>query len=376
MKNRIFFCIFMPVWIIIIIINFIWPKQVFSEEENRMLATIPNFSFNNFLSGDYLNGVNSYINDHFAFRNTYLHINSWWEINVMGKKENNGVYIGKDGYLFEKFRYTETEKEKVNDNIQTISSFSQDMNKLNISTYLLIIPNSIYINSDKLPDGVEVENQESIINYIYSKSKDTININVTKKVKEENETNPLYFKTDHHFNSDGAYVAYSEFCKAAQIKATPLENFEKVNVSNDFLGTFDSKAQILNQKSDQIFAYQNEINNNLQEGIYDKEKINTIFNEKYLAGKDKYSYFLNGNNSKVVIKTKVSNDKKLLVIKDSYAHIMAQFLCQNYKEIHFLDPRYTNFDYAKYAKENGITDVVFIYNVSNFTTDTNLNKII
>ena len=66
----------------------------------------------------------------------------------------------------------------------------------------------------------------------------------------------------------------------------------------------------------------------------------------------------------------------MLVIKDSYAHIMSQFLCQEYSEVHFLDPRYTNFDYVEYAKENEITDVLFLYNVSTFAQDTNLKKII
>ena len=177
-------------------------------------------------------------------------------------------------------------------------------------------------------------------------------------------------------NSDGAYVVYNEFCKSANIDAVPIENFIKVKITSNFLGTFDSKAQIINQVPDEIFVYQNDINTNIKEAIYDRETTNSIFNEEYLEGKDKYSYFLNGNNSKAVIKTNVTNNKKLLVIKDSYAHIMSQFLCENYSEVHFLDPRYTNFDYADYVKENGITDVLFLYNVSNFTTDTNLRKII
>src|SRR5699024_3125786 len=106
-------------------------------------------------------------------------------------------------------------------------------------------------------------------------------------------------------------------------------------------GTFDSKAQIYNQTPDELFVYENDVNTNVKEAIYDKETTNSIFNANYLQGKDKYSYFLNGNNSKVVVKTKVDNGKKLLVIKDSYAHIMSQFLCENYSEVHFLDPRYT-----------------------------------
>ena len=372
MKNKIFFAIFMTVCIVIIIVNFIWPKQTFSQEENRMLATIPRFSFESFVNGDYLNGVNDYINDHFAFRNIYLKLNSWWEVSVMGKKENNGVYIGKDGYLFEKFKYGEEEKEKVKNNVSAISNFAETMQEINIPTYFVLVPNSIYINSDKLPKNVEVPDQEEIINTVNSNVKNTKNINVTSALKEENKIKPLYFKTDHHMNSDGAYVVYREFCNTANVQPVQIKDFNKITVTNDFLGTFDSKAQLINQTPDEIFVYENEINTNIKEAIYDKETTKSIFNEEFLTGKDKYSYFLNGNNSRAIIKTKVDNNKKLLIIKDSYAHIMSQFLCENYSEVHFLDPRYTNFDYKEYVQENGITDVLFLYNVSNFATDTNL----
>ena len=320
-------------------------------------------------------GVNEYINDHFAFRNIYLKLNSWWETSIMGKTENNGVYIGKDGYLFEKFVFGSDEEKNVYNNAKTIFEFAEDMKEINIPTYFILVPNSIYINKDKLPDNVDIASQKEIINMVYENSKNTVNIDVTDVLNENNKLNQLYFKTDHHMNSDGAYIVYNEFCKTIGVLAVPITNFDRITISNNFLGTFDSKAQLINQEPDEMFVYQNEVNTNIKEAIYDKETTDSIFNEEYLKGKDKYSYFLNGNNSKAIIKTNVNNNKKLLVIKDSYAHIMSQFLCKNYSEVHFLDPRYTNFNYVQYAKENGITEVLFLYNVSNFATNTNLNKI-
>lgn len=376
MRNRIFFVMFITIWVVIVIINFIWTKEIFSQEENRMLATIPRYSFESFVSGEYLNGVNDYINDHFAFRNFYLKLNSWWEVDVMGKEENNGVFIGKNGYLFEKFNYSEEEQKNVSHNIKTISYFASKMDGQNIPTYFVIVPNSIYINRDMLPNNVEVQSQKEIINQIYTEIVNTENVNVVESLEEANKSRQMYFKTDHHMNSDGAYVVYNELCKKANIPIKEIADFNRVTVSNNFLGTFDSKAQLLNQDSDELFVYQNETNTNIKEAIYDKQTTNSIFNEEYLKGKDKYSYFLNGNNSKAIIKTNIKNNKKLLVIKDSYAHIMSQFLCQNYSEIHFLDPRYTNFNYIDYAKENGITDVLFLYNLSTFVQDTNIRKVI
>ena len=375
MKNKIFFLIFVTVWVIIVILNFVLPKSDFSEQENRMYAIIPRFTFKSFINGEYLDGVNDYVNDHFAFRDTFLKINSWWEINILGKKEINDVYVGKDSYLFEKFEFGEEEEVTLNSNTKIISEFAQKMNEQNIKTYFILVPNSIYINSNKLPENVEAPNQEKIINIAYSNTKNTVNVDVEKSLLNENKNQQLYFKTDHHMNSDGAYVVYKEFCKSANIETVQITDFNRVKVTSNFLGTFDSKAQIWNQEPDEIYVYQNENNMDIKEATYDTQNTQSIFNEEFLKTKDKYSYFLNGNNSRAIIKTNVNNDRKLLVIKDSYAHIMSQFLCQNYSEIHFLDPRYTEFDYEQYAKENGITDVLFLYNVSNFVEDNNLRKI-
>ncbi len=154
-----------------------------------------------------------------------------------------------------------------------------------------------------------------------------------------------------------------------------MDEFKQEIVSDKFLGTFDSKAQLLNQEKDRIVVYKNDINTDLEFVQYDNNSSQSIFNEEYLNVKDKYSYFLNGNNSKVVVKTKVKNDKRLLIVKDSYAHIMAQFFCQNYEEIHFIDPRYYRKSISQYVKENNITECLFLYNVSNLVDDVGIRSV-
>lgn len=233
----------------------------------------------------------------------------------------------------------------------------------------MLIPNSIYINQDKLPQYAETYNQKEIINNFYNSLDSKIKTVNVVDILLENKDKYLYFKTDHHMTSYGTYLAYTKFCEAVNIEPQNIDNFELKTVSKEFLGTFDSKAQVINQEKDQIDIYLNSYNQDIISAEYDKETTNSIFNKEYLDKKDKYSFFLNGNNAKVVIKTKVENDKKLLVIKDSYAHIMAQFLCQNYEEIHFIDPRYYKASLTEYIKQNNITEIFFLYNVSNIVTD-------
>lgn len=367
MKNKIFFISFILIWAILIILNIFKTNKTFSEQENRMLAKAPEFSLEKLVSGEYSASLDNYINDHFIFRDGWLKVNSGMEL-VLQKKEVNDIYIGKDGYLFEKFDFDE---KNINIAINRIEEFSKSVE---IPVYFILVPNSIYIYQDKLPSDVYVENQEQIINNIYENMEYTKTINVTNILKE-NKDKYIFFKTDHHITSDGAYLVYKKYCEEIGMSSTSREEFTREVVSTNFLGTFDSKAQILNQQKDEISVYKNDINTDLSFAQYDNETTKSIFNEKYLNVKDKYSYFLNGNNSKVVVKTKVQNGKKLLVVKDSYAHIMAQFLCQNYEEIHFIDPRYYRLPISDYVNNNNITETLFLYNVSNLVNDVGIRNL-
>ena len=80
MKNKIFFTIFMLVWVILIVLNFLVKSEAFSEQENRYLAKFPAFSFEKLLDGTYQEELDNYINDHFIFRNMWIKINAEEEI--------------------------------------------------------------------------------------------------------------------------------------------------------------------------------------------------------------------------------------------------------------------------------------------------------
>lgn len=232
----------------------------------------------------------------------------------------------------------------------------------------MLVPNSIEIYKENLPDNATLPTQEEDINTLYSQMKYAKTIDVVNLIKQSKQEE-IYYKTDHHMTSRGAYLLYVSYCRKAGITPAALTEFTEKEVSSSFLGTFDSKARLPNQTPDRITIFENEKNTDLKEVIYDNEISKSIYNEEYLSKKDKYSYFLNGNNSKVVVKTKVENGQKLLVIKDSYAHNMAQFLCQNYEEIHFIDPRYYHLSLTEYAKENEITQILVLYNYENLLTD-------
>jgi hypothetical protein len=107
----------------------------------------------------------------------------------------------------------------------------------------------------------------------------------------------------------------------------------------------------------------------------DGEPLDGFYDEDKLLEKDKYTYFLGGNYGEVVIETGKNTSRRLLVIKDSFANCFVPFLADDYDAIYMVDLRYYNQNMQGYLNDNGITDVLMLYCVSNFITDKNFIRL-
>lgn len=94
---------------------------------------------------------------------------------------------------------------------------------------------------------------------------------------------------------------------------------------------------------------------------------------QYLEQADKYPVFLSGNHARVHIETDAQSDKRLLVIKDSYAHALAPFLAEEYRTIDLIDLRYFKRQtISDWLRENPADEILFVYGLSSLTQDKNL----
>lgn len=346
------------------ILDVILPDKKFSELENRNLKSKVTFNFKRFLDGSFSKKYEEYINDQFVGRDYWINLKSISEY-ALGKVENNNIIYGQDGYLFEKF--TELDKDRLKLNTEAINIFAENINQ---DVSLMIVPNSYEIYSEKLPIGVPLVRQKEIINEIYINSTNTNNIDLYD-VMESNKDKYIYYKTDHHWTTYGAYLAYCEFIESIGDVPIDLKNIEEIKIDK-FYGTYFSKAKPFNIKSDVLsyYDFENitiEIDGKEYEGLYDYSKIDL---------RDKYSLFLRGNNSLTVIKNNGNlNGKKLLVFKDSYANSLIPFLTSNYEEIHVIDLRSFMGNVNEYVIENGFDNILFIYNFINLARDANIIKV-
>lgn len=333
--------------------------KTFSELENRPLAGKPTWSKESFFEGTYGKKVEKYIADQFPLRNQFIALKAQSEL-LLQKKENNGVYIGADGYFLQKFETPD--KTLMEKNIQYINQFAENFN-----VYFMLAPTATKVHEDKLPSFAVPYDEENFIGEISEGLQDSIHkIDVLGTMKEH-KNEYIYYKTDHHWTTLGAYYAYEDFCKEYGIEPLPITDFDRVIGSEAFYGSLFSKGNFTFAQPDilEFFMPKESVEMDVYYMAEDKHT-NSLYEMSHLDKKDKYSVFLDNNHPIIQIKTELKNGKKLAIVKDSYANAFIPFLAQHFEEIHVLDLRFLNMPIATYMRSNDLQDVLMLYNVQNF----------
>ncbi len=371
--KKTFVIVFGIIFIFFCIYNVILPQKSFLENENRYAAKLPEFTWESLLSGEFTSEYEKYITDKIAFRDFWIFAKSNTE-KFSGKKDNNGVYFAKDGYLIDIFENTDYSS-ILDSNISAINQLAQNDN---LKVGFTLIPTAYEVLKDKLPPYAYHPYQQNILNYTEEKLENVNFIN-PYEILNENREEYLYYKTDHHQTAHGSFLVYSDIMNKTGKAPYLAKDFEISTLSDDFYGTTWSKSTVT-IPGDSIIKYE-PLFDVKYDVVYDlTTQSDSLYNEKNIAIKDKYTYYLDGNHGITTIKTNLGKQnekhgKKLAVIKDSYAHSIIPFLANHYDEITVFDLRYYNFNVPSYIKENEIDEVLFIYNIDNFIEDNNLNKI-
>lgn len=346
-------------------------KNDFSERENRPLAQFPEVSGSAILDKSFMNGFDSYISDHFFGRDFWVHIKSNLELLTL-KKENNSILLTKNNTLVEELKAPD--QRKLAQNIDGILEFAKANPDAKISA--AIAPTSCDIYASSLPYGKEIWNQGEQIKEFYSKISDAVSSIDLYSALLSNKEQYIYYNTDHHWTTLGAYYAYRQIATSLDFKPYEKNQFDIEHVTNDFYGTYSSKSNI-NVKGDTIDIYtlaqsDSKVTEVIINNGSEKTRYDGLYFREWLNKKDKYSVFLGQVQPEVTIKTNVQNDKKLLIFKDSFSHCLVPFLSLHYSEIKLIDLRYTNQSYRELANISDYDNVLLLYNIESITHDSTL----
>ena len=358
-----FFCLFLGgllVWHVLL------PDRARSETENRTLAQRPVLTWSALADGSFTRAAEDYFADQFPLRDSWTGLKARSE-QLLGKREFNGVYLCGDTLIAEVNPPLDGLEEK---NLGHVARLAE---RTEIPVYLGLIPSAAEIWREKLPEGAESWDQAAFIRRTSAlEGVEPIDLLTALRGHEEEG---IFYRTDHHWTTLGAYYGYAAVMEALGRGEETLEPEEakkwELPVSNGFQGTLYSQSGIHWLEPDSIEFWVEENGLSVTSWRDGTPKEAGVYEYDYLGEKDKYSAFLGGNQPLCVIRNGEGTGK-LLLIRDSYADSLAPFLARHFGEVHLLDLRYYRGSAAAYAGENGVDAVVILQSVPNFITDLNL----
>lgn len=376
------------------LVTLLLPKKEKSENENRMLAEMPTLVNGkkletaknpadvwNSVKWKYLNDrtgnafkddFETYLCDHLAGRELWVKASNGIQ-KITGKQEINGVYTVGDS-LVQAFKgYDE---EIVNKSIAAMNGFAKRFPDK--QTYLMLAPTAQEFCYNKMPSYAGLASEKAFIEDCYKKTENIATIDC-RSFLAGNEGDYLFYRTDHHWTSLGAFLAYQSAAKVMGYAAYGYGSFNIETASSDFRGTLYSKTLDDSITPDSIEYYimsKNEPKIKLT-SVNGGEKLeyDSLYVRDFLEVKDKYSSFTGSNSPLVEIETDVDNGKSLLVIKDSYAHALVPFLSKHYSKITMVDMRYIHVDLNQLINMKEYQQVLFMFNVISFAEEESLSTL-
>lgn len=361
MSNKIISVLFCVLLVGASIFSLFFPDKYYSESEKRKLTQTSDVKISEYKSGEFQENIEKYLSDQYPFRDSWISLRTTADI-VSGKSDSGGVYFGKNGYLIQKFSGIKGDNFK--SNVKSVLKLQKQSENLNCKFTVIPVPTAIEILADKLPPFAPHFFQSKLIEYMKLQG---LNVLDVTEILYEHRDEYIYYRNDHHYTSLGAFYCYTAYREYMGFSAPKIDEYKTEVLCEDFLGTSYNKVNFPFAKPDTIAAYFKNRNHmvNYNNGDYVTD---TIYEVKYLDGKDKYAVFLNSNQAQTVIKGS-GNNGKLLMIKDSYGNTFAQFPVEDYDEVHMLDLRFFRGSVDEYIRQNEITETLVIYGIPNFAND-------
>ena len=345
---------------------FLLPKEKFSPLEKRYLSDAPVLTWENLSSGKFGSDVESYMADYIPGRNFFVGLNAYVDL-FTGRQVSKGVYAAEGNRLVQ--APVVWNEKQAQQNMQAINSFAE---KIGRQVDLMLVPSAGWAAQDTIVGLSDPYEDEALIQRLYDLcGEDVRTIDLTSVIKDQADPASLYYRTDHHWTTDGAYLAYETYMQLLGRDYRAEEDFT-VETASGFQGSTYSESALWLTPGEDIEMWHGSSNITVTNGE-NPEPHQGVFYKERLEEADKYTAFLDGNHSIVRITNPDAQGKgKLLVIRDSYSNCLGTLLTESYEEVVLVDLRYYKNPVSQLWAEENFTDVLVCYSMDNIMTDTNL----
>lgn len=357
------FCGFLGVMLALFLLL---PRQSFSEKEKRYLAEAPQLTWETLLSGEFGEAAEKYLADHIPGRDVFVGLASYYDL-LSGRQGIKDVHLAEGDRLVE--APVEWNQAAVDKNMAAINAFAE---KIGGNVDLMLVPSAGFVLEDTI-FGVHGDyTDDAIISRIYGMAGENVTCrDLVAVFNGAEDQQSLYYRTDHHWTSRGAYTAYAAYMQMLGRDYTTADGYT-VEQHGGFCGSNYSRSGLWLLPEENVELWKSQGNYTVTNGDSEGSS-DSLFYPERLEELDKYTVYLDGNHSTVRIVNEAAKGKgKLLVVRDSYANCLGTFLAGSYEEVVLVDLRYYKKPVSELMASEGFSDVLICYSIGNFLTDANV----
>lgn len=375
-------------------------KRVFSDTENRYLKQRPEFALGDFLDGSFGEEYEDYLSDQFPGRDFLVAFQAGAQ-RASGKGDVNGVYFGCGGWYIERFDREKMENGQLRKNVdylaQAVSGWQDMLGEDHVR--VLLVPSASQILTERLPAFAAPWDQSRVYDMLaqaarqpgrspseVSDGEETAWLLRPDRILREHKAEEIYYRTDHHWTTRGAYYGFCLWMESVGMEPPGEEEYWRETATEEFLGTIHSKLNLpMEPDRIELWMPEEEARGSGGEGRYTvyydglTAPHKSLYEPGKLEGRDKYAVFLDGNHAL----TEIVNERpgagavsrRLLIVKDSYAHCFAPFAAPYFERVYMADLRYFNQKLSSFIEEQSVTDILVLYQIPGFAADENVTKI-
>ncbi len=341
------------------------PRRTFSEAERRYLAEPPKLSEEKLSDWSFDDKTETYLADHMPLRNALVSIEAYTAL-YTGRQVSEEIYCDAEGYLVE--APVREAPEEIEKRVRRIAALGRNTG---LTPYLLVIPSTGYVRNDMLPKPLAALYRDDAILTKLSERDGVRLVPILNRFEAEGQR--WFYRTDHHWNADGAFAAYEAYMRAAGHEPLSREAFTRREIEG-YSGSTQSRSALWLHRKD-VLTLDEPIGVDVSVTFSDREGTFTgLFFEEHLKEYDWYPIFLDGNHPVTVIENRnaPADAPNLLLVKDSFGNSLAPYFVPSYRTIVMVDPRYHKQSVVPLVEQYAIDELLFCYSLDRITNDESL----
>lgn len=303
----------------------------------------------------------NYASKRLKYRNAFINLNGFFA-RLTGRRVCNEVLLLKGNVLT--FAKSTSRLDQLGDPIEKTVKLAEFSKSLNIPFIYVVAPYKVPISQDNIPVGTDIfanENTDIFKKKLSEANVDSLDLRPLLSTTSE-QVNKYFYRTDHHWNPDGAFLAFQSIMKKIETlhlkerkfdkKYTNINLWKRHEKKNWMLGSHGKRVGTLFAGTDSLIYYTPRFITRMSltvphhKKIYKGDFFATNIRKKYIDNKDYFNYnaycvYIGGDYPLVHHRNiNAPNKMKVLVLKDSFVLPLQAFMSTEFSELDVIDPRH------------------------------------